>query len=537
MKILVAERISDIGIEFLKKNSEVDIKLGISKEELHSILPQYEGLIVRSTVFVNKELLDNAPCLKVVGRAGNGTDNIDINEATRRGIIIVNTPDANSMSAAEHTIGLILSCARNIPEADSRIRRGDWRRNNLKGVELYKKTAGIIGLGRIGSIVSSRLKGFQMRVIAYDPYVSDERFRQLGVERMETLEELLAKSDFITIHTPKTSETVDMIGYDEFKKMKSTARIINCARGGIINEEALMWALDEGILEGAATDVLKVEPMYDLKEGETQDYCNGLLDTKNLIITPHIGASTREAQDNVGIAVAREVVDALKGEIVENAVNLPGLSKEDMDAIKPYMMLMEKMGRIYYQLTKNHADRIDITYNGQVAEYKTRMLTLSYLRGFLSRITESNINYVNSYYVARDFGIDVVESTSNACENYASLIKVRVFSGKDCTTFSGTVFGINDIRITEVAGYLIDVIPDNYLLLVNNKDKPGYVGRIGTLLGNAEINIATMKVSRNTRGDIALMAITVDDDIPEEIMESIRRMDGITQANLIKFHE
>lgn len=535
MKILVAERISDKGIEYLKQNADVDVKLGISHEELYSILPDYDGLIVRSTVFVNKELLDNAPNLKVIGRAGNGTDNIDISEATRRGIIVVNTPDANSMSAAEHTIGLILSCARNIPEANSRIRKGDWRRNNLKGVELYKKTVGIIGLGRIGSIVASRLKGFQMRVIAYDPYITDEKFRKLGVERINTLDELLPQCDFITIHTPKTNETISMIGFDEFKKMKRTARIVNCARGGIIDEKALKWALCEGIIEGAAVDVLEVEPKYDLKEGETQDYKNELLEVENLIITPHIGASTREAQDNVGISVAKEVIGALHSDVVENAVNLPSLQKDELELIKPYMQLMEKMGKMYYQFLKNHVDRIEIIYSGQVADYKIRMLTLSYLRGFLSVISDRNINFVNSYCAAQDFGIDIVESTSNTCENYTSLIKVKVFSGDRCTTFSGTVFGVNDIRITEVAEYYIDIIPEKYLLLINNKDKPGYVGRIGTILGNADINIATMRVSRNMKGEIALMAITVDDCIPEDILESIRRIDGIVQAKLIEF--
>lgn len=535
MKILVAERISDIGIEYLKKNSDVDVKLGLSKEELNNIISIYDGLIVRSTVFVGAELLDNAANLKVVGRAGNGTDNIDIPEATKRGIVVVNTPDANSMSAAEHTIGLILSCARNIPEANSRVRKGDWKRNNLKGVELYKKTAGIIGLGRIGSIVASRLKGFQMKVLAYDPYISDEKFKQLGVERVETLDELLPLCDFITIHTPKTQETLNMIGMEQFKKMKNTARIINCARGGIINERDLKTALDEGMIEGAAIDVLQVEPKYDLEDGETQDYHNELLEAKNLIITPHIGASTREAQDNVGIAVAKEVVDALKGEFVENAVNLPCIEKDELEIMRPYILLMEKMGSMYYQLNKNNATKIEIVYSGQVADMKTRMLTLSYLRGFLSRISEYNINNVNSYYAARDFGIDVVESTSNICENYTSLIKVKVYSGRQCTTFSGTVFGTNDIRITEVSGYIIDVIPEKYLLLINNKDKPGYVGRIGTMLGNAEVNIATMRVSRNKKGDIALMAITVDDLIPDDVMDSIRKMGGIVQANFIEF--
>lgn len=535
MKILVAEKISDNGIEYLKKNAYVDIRLGLSKDELYGIMHEYEGLIVRSTVFVNKELLDNSPNLKAVGRAGNGVDNIDIAEATKRGIIVVNTPDANSISAAEHTIGLILSCARNIPEANSRIRKGDWRRNDLNGVELYKKTVGIIGLGRIGSIVASRLKGFQMRIISYDPYISQDKFVQLGIERVNTLDEFFPQCDFITIHTPKIKETINLIGREELMKMKNTARIINCARGGIINEEALMWALSEGVIEGAAIDVLEVEPKYDLKEGETQDYHNNLLGLERLVITPHIGASTKEAQDNVGISVAKEVVDALKGDIVENAVNLPSLHKDELELLKPYMLLAEKMGKMYYQLSKTHVNKIEITYSGQVADYKIRMLTLSYLRGLLSRISDSNINFVNSYHAARDFGIDIIESTSNECESYTNLIKVKLYSGNQCFTFSGTVFGINDIRITEVTGYFIDVIPEKYLLLINNKDKPGYVGRIGMILGNADINIATMKVSRNTEGDIALMAITVDDNVPEDIIESIRRVGGIVNASFIEF--
>lgn len=535
MKILVVEKISDIGIDYLKENAEVDVKLGLSKDELHKIIVDYEGLIVRSSVFVDKEMMENAPNLKVIGRAGNGIDNIDVTEATKRGIIVINTPDANSVSAAEHTIGLMLSCARNIPEANSRIRCGDWRRSNLKGVELYKKTVGIIGMGRIGSIVASRLKGFQMRIIAYDPYASEEKFLKLGVERIDTLDEFLPQCDFLTIHTPKINETVGMIGLDELKKMKKTARIINCARGGIIDEEALKWALSEKIIAGAAIDVLKTEPKYDLKEGETQDYHNDLLEIENLIITPHIGASTIEAQDNAGISIAKEIVNVLKGDIVENAVNLPCILKDELELLKPYIALTEKMGKMYYQLSKSHVSRVEITYSGDVAGYKIRMLTLSYLRGLLSGISDSNINFVNAYYVAKDFGIDIIESTSNVCENYTSIIKVKLYSGKQCYTFSGTVFGINDIRITEVTGYYIDVVPEKYLLLINNKDKPGYVGRIGTILGNADINIGTMKVGRNTKGDIALMAITVDDNIPEDILDSIKKIGGIVQTNFIKF--
>lgn len=535
MNVLVAERISDKGIEYLKENGNVDIKLGISREELKSIIEEYDALIVRSTVLVDAELLGCASNLKVIGRAGNGVDNIDISEATKRGIIVVNTPDSNSVSAAEHTIGLILSCARNIPEANKRVRNGDFRRNALKGVELYKKTAGIIGFGRIGSLVASRLKSFQMRVIAYDPYINDEKFEKLGVERVETMDDFLPQCDFITIHTPKTPETLGMIGYDELKKMKRTARIVNCARGGIIDEEALLQALNEGIIAGAAVDVLKVEPKYDLKDGETQDYKNELLNAKNIVITPHLGASTFEAQENVSIAVAREVVEALKGNVVENAINLPALQTGDMDILKPYMLLMEKMGMMYYQLYKNHVNRLEITYSGECAGYKIRMLTLSYLRGFLNSISENNLNFVNSYYSARQFGIDVVEGTSSKCENYTSLIRVNVYSNGVCRTFCGTVFGTADFRITEVSGYIIDIIPEKYLLLVSNNDTPGYVGRIGTILGNAGVNIATMKVSRNRKGEGALMAISVDDSVPDDVMESIRRINGIVQANLIQF--
>jgi len=535
MKILVAERISDKGIEYLKEKCDTDIKLGISRDELNSIIKDYDALIVRSTVRVDKELMDNAPNLKVVGRAGNGTDNIDITEATRRGIIVVNTPDANSMSAAEHTIGLMLSCARNIPQANSKVRKGDWRRNSLKGVELYQKTAGIIGLGRIGSIVASRLKGFQMRVIAYDPYVPDEKFKSLGVERIDSLEEFLPQCDFITVHTPKTNETKGMISFEEFKMMKRSARVINCARGGIFDEKALKWAVSEGVIAGAAVDVLEIEPNYELKEGETQDYKNDLLDEENIIITPHIGASTLEAQDNVGISVAKEVIGALNGDVIENAVNLPSLQKGELEILKPYMQLLEKIGKIYYQLSKNTVDKVEITYSGQVASCKTRLLTLSYLRGLLSNISDNKINFVNSYYIAKDFGIDVVESTSNESENYTSLVKVKVHSKNSVYTFGGTVFGSSDIRITELTGYYIDVVPEKYLLLINNKDMPGYVGRIGTILGNADINIATMKVSRNTKGEIALMAITVDDCIPEDVMESIKRIGGVVQAKFVEF--
>ncbi len=535
MKILVSERIADKGIEYLEEKADVDVKLGLSKDELNNIIKGYDALIVRSTVFVDKGLLENAPNLKVIGRAGNGTDNIDIKEATKRGIIVVNTPDANSISAAEHTIGLLLSCARNIPEANIRIRKGDWRRNNLKGVELNKKTIGIIGLGRIGSLVASRLKSFQMRVIAYDPYISDEKFKNLGVEKAESLAELLPQCDFITVHTPKTSETMGMISFDQFKLMKKTARVVNCARGGIIDEKALAWALNEKRIEGAAIDVLKVEPKYDLKEGEIQDYKNDLLNVDNLVITPHLGASTREAQENVGISVAKEVIEALNGSMVENAINLPSIGKGEFEVIRPFMILAEKLGKIYYQISRKHVNRIEITYCGEAAGLNIKLLTLSFLRGFLSNISDRTVNFVNSYVVAKDFGIDIVESTSDKCDNYTSLINARIYSGDRCTTFSGTVFGSSDIRITEIMGYAIEVVPEKYLLLINNKDKPGYVGRIGTILGNADINIATMRVGRKNRGDIALMAITIDENVPWDILESIKKMDGIFQTKLIEF--
>lgn len=535
MKILIAERISDKGVEYLKQNAEADVKIGLSLDELYGIIPQYDGLIVRSAVQVNRELLEKAVNLKVVGRAGNGIDNIDVDEATKRGVIVVNTPDANSMSTAEHAIGMLLSCARNIPQANERVKHGNYKRNDLKGVELYKKTVGIIGLGRIGSIVASRLNAFNMRVIGYDPYIPEEKFRKMGVEKINTIDELLPQCDFITIHMPKTSETSYLIGLDQFKKMKKSVRIVNCARGGLIDEKALKWAIDEKIVDAVALDVLEVEPKYDLKEGETQDYHNDLLLQDNIIITPHLGASTKEAQDNVGITVAKEVVEALKGEVVEYAVNLPQLQKDELEYIKPYMQLVEKIGKMYYQLSRCPVEKVEIIYSGQVSGYKTRMLTLSYLRGLLSNISDNNINFVNSYCIAKDFGIDVVESTSSSCDNYHSLVRVKLHSKDSCLTFGGTVFGINDIRITELLGYYIDVIPEKYLLLINNKDKPGYVGRIGTILGNADINIATMRVSRNTKGEIALMAITVDDKIPEDVMESIRRMNGIEQANFIEF--
>lgn len=532
MKIIVAERISERGINYLKENADVDVKLGVPRKELLNIIGNYDALVVRSTVMADRELFENAPGLKVVGRAGNGTDNIDMDEATKRGVIVVNTPDANSMSAAEHTIGLMLSSARNIAKADSMVRKGDFRRNKLKGVELYQKTAGIIGLGRIGSIVASRLKGFQMRVIAYDPYISDDKFIKLGVEKIETLDELIVISDFITIHTPKTVETLGMISYEEFKKMKSTARIVNCARGGIIDEEALRWAVSNKIIASAGVDVLEVEPNYDQEE---QEYNNPLLDIDDIIITPHIGASTEEAQENVGISVAREVIDALKGDMVENAVNLPSMEKGELDQLKPYMQLCEKIGKMYFQLYKSHVNKVEVTYSGQVAGLNIRMLTLSYLRGLLGQIADNNINIVNSYYVAKNFGIDVVESTSSMCESFISLVRVKVYSKDNCTTFAGTVFGLNDIRITEIADYSIDVVPEKYLILINNMDLPGYVGRIGMILGNADINIATMKVSRNKRGDYALMAINVDDSVPEDVMDSINRIHGVDQAKLVQF--
>lgn len=534
MKVIVTERIAQEGIDHLKEcGFEVDTKYGISHNELLEIIADYDAIIVRSVTKVNAELVEKGINLKVAGRAGNGIDNIDVKACTRKGILVVNTPESNIMAAAELAVGLAFSVFRNIPQANAAARRGEFRRNRFLGNELDQKTAGIIGLGRIGSIVATKLKGCNMKIVAYDPYITDEKFKKYGVEKCETLEELLKQSDLITLHTPKTSETYGMIGAEQLKLCKKGVRIINAARGGLVNEKALYEALKSGHVAGAGIDVLDPEPNYD-KKPEEQDYKNPLLDFDNVIVTPHLGASTEEANYNVGTAVTTLVANALKGEVVA-AVNMPPMQADDLNGLKAYIVLAEMLGKIYYQAEKETVQKIEIIYSGDLADKETRMFSLSALKGFLDPVIKEKVNYVNAELMLNNMGIEMIESKRSHLDKYTNLITVKFITKSRQLSVSGTIFAKEEMRIVDFFGYKLDFEPTPYVIAIQNIDKPGIIGRIGSALGERDINIAAMQWSRNRKGEKAVSFVSVDQEVDEDVLKVLRDMDGVLKATMIKF--
>jgi len=525
MKVLVSEQIAKKGIETLiQSGAIVDVKTNLTRQELLDVIGEYDALVVRSNTRVNEELYQKAARLKVVGRAGNGVDNIDMNGATQRGIIVVNTPESNVVSAAELTVGLLLATCRNIPQLHTRLQERVWDRSGLKGIELQGKTVGIVGLGRIGSLVATRLKSFGMSIVAYDPYINDSRFKNLGVEKKDKLEDLMKVADILTVHTPKTEETYGMIGKEQFKAAKKGLVVVNCARAGIINEQALAEALKEKIVIKAGVDVPEGEP----------EATSLLLDVENVIITPHAGADTLEAQDNVGITIAQEVICALRGEMVPNAVNLPTLHTQELEAVKSYLRLGETMGKMYYQLEKDAVEKVEIMYRGEVAALETSVITLAILKGLFEPVLKERINYVNANVIAESRGVSVTEIKESAVANYLTLITIKVISKNAEFTISGTVFGKGEMRIIEINGYEFDINPMPYMLIVENIDKPGVVGQMGTLLGVGKVNIATMQLGRKVSDNRAMMVLTIDSEIAKETLEFLSGVEGITKARFVK---
>ncbi|QDR79153.1 phosphoglycerate dehydrogenase [Sporomusa termitida] len=525
MKVLVSEQIAQKGLEKLtEEGAVVDIKTTLTRQELLEVIGDYEALIVRSNTKVNEELYQKATRLKVVGRAGNGVDNIDMEGATKRGIIVVNTPESNVVSAAELTLGLLFATCRNIPQLHNRLKDRVWDRSGLKGMELQGKTAGIVGLGRIGSLVATRLKSFGMNIIAYDPYISDTRFKNLGVEKKEKLADLMGACDILTVHTPKTEETYGIIGKEQFKAAKKGLTVINCARAGIVNEEALMEALQAKVVKRAGIDVLEGEPQA----------TSPLLEFDNVIVTPHAGADTVEAQDNVGITVAQEVISALRGEMVPNAVNLPTLPIQAMDTIKSYLRLGETLGKMYYQLEKEAVDKVEILYRGEAAALETSVISLAILKGLFEPVLKERVNYVNASLIAKSRGVTVTESKESTTNNYLTLITLKVGSKGKVFTISGTIFGKGELRILEINGYEFDVNPMPYMLIAENIDKPGVVGQMGTLLGAGKVNIATMQLGRKTTDQRAMMVLTVDSEVSKETLDFLGGIEGILKVRFVK---
>lgn len=521
-KVLVVEVIDELGIELLKQEMDVDVCIGISREKLLEIIPEYDAIAIRSDTKIDKEFLEKAKKLKIVGRAGNGVDNIDIQEATKQGVIVANTPESNTISACEIAIAHMMAGSRNLVYADSFLKSGKWEREIFMGNELYNKTLGIIGLGRIGSLVATRMKSFGMKVIAYDPYIADERYDKYGVEKKKTLEELLKEADIITIHTPRTKETIGMIGKKEIEMMKDGVRLVNAARGKLMNEEALYDGLKSGKIKSLGLDVHDTEPRYSC----------GLYEFNNVTVTPHTGATTVEAQQNVGTTIAKQIINGVKGEIVPNAVNLPTVGGEELEQMTPYIELIESLGKLYYQLNTKPVKYVDVVYWGDVIRLDIDMLKRAFLKGLLSPVKIEKVNYINSEIIAADNGITINQKTEDEHKkSYSNLITIRITNNDmEVFTLSGTVSSKNDGKLVEIQGYDVDVTLSNHMLFIQNKDVPGVIGKVGTIIGTEDINVATMQVGRKIKGDMALMILNVDEEITKQSIEKFNEVEDILEV-------
>jgi len=521
LKVLVSDSFSPEGLEQLKEHAEVDYRPEITPGELINQIKLFDGLVVRSRTKVTAGVIEAGGKLKVIGRAGVGVDNIDIEKATEKGIIVVNAPHGNTISAAEHAIALLTSLARNIPQASSSVKRGEWKRSDYTGVELNQKVLGVIGVGRIGSEVARRARALGMKIIAYDPYITRDHAEKLGI-KTAAFEDLLKQSDFITLHLPLNPSTYHLIGEKELAILKPGVRIVNCARGGLIDEDALCAALQDGRVEGAALDVFEQEPPGSCK----------LLELANVIVTPHLGALTREAQANVALQVSEQVIRALKGEPIVSAVNVPVLLPETRASLGPFLPLARAMGSFYLQLFGGSIDEIELTYSGHLASMPLAPMTLSCLIGFLQHIVGDGVNWVNASYIAKNRGIAVRETSTTEAKNYSNLITMRARSGEEEHHISGTLLN-GDMRIVRVDNYRIEIVPAQYMLVTTHNDRPGVVGKIGTLLGNENVNIASMQLGRKEARGEAMMVLQVDEKMPTETLDKVKELDVITSANFV----
>lgn len=523
-RVLVTDNLSPEGVKVLKgEGLEVDVQNELTPQELLSIISDYDALIVRSKTKVRAEVIERATRLKVIGRAGVGLDNIDVEAATRRGIVVMNCPEANTISTAEHALAMLLSLARNIPQANISLKGKKWEKKKFVGVELYDKTLGILGLGRIGSHLAKCARGIGMKVLAYDPFLSPERSQRVGVE-LVSFEGLLKRSDFISVHTPLTSSTKHLIGEKEFSLMKKGIRILNCARGGIIDEEALYRALKGGKVAGAALDVFEKEPPGD----------NPLLTLDNVVVTPHLGASTQEAQFKVAVGVARQVAEALKKGVFRNAVNIPQVEPELWRELKPYLELAEGMGRLQAQMVEGNVESIRVKFSGSIVDYDLLPLTNALLKGFLGKMVSEMVNLVNAPLLARERGIEVIESKSSRSVDFANLITMEVITSKGETSLEGTVLGREDKRLVNLKGYKVDVPLEGYLLITFHQDKPGLIGRIGLLLGEHRVNIARLSLDRNKIGGKAAAIFNIDSPPPEVALQKMVEIEGLNQVKVVK---
>jgi D-3-phosphoglycerate dehydrogenase len=523
--ILIADQIASSGIDLLQAHDAVDVSVqtGLTPDALRAVLPSYAGLIVRSATKVTADVIDAGTSLQIIGRAGIGVDNIDVDAATRRGIVVMNTPEGNTNTAAEHTISMLLALSRAIPQASAEVKAGVWERHKFLGVEVVNKTLGVVGLGRVGSLVVRKAQGLGMQTIAYDRYISHEAAQKLGVELM-SLPDLLQRADYVTVHTPKTAETNALIGRDELKLVKPGVQLINCARGGIIDEGALYDALVNGMVAGAALDVFEQEP-------PPADY--PLLQLDNVICTPHLGAQTEEAQERVAIGVAEQMLDFFVYGQIKNAVNMPNLDAESYPALQPYLALATRLGAFQVQLLEGGITDVTVSYSGEVVGLGVKPMTAAVLCGVLGHFLGQQVNYINAAFLARERGIRVAERQQQDPEDYASLIEVEIGTENQRGRVGGTLFGRDDARIVSIDNFAIEAVPEGHMLLFSNQDTPGVIGRIGTIFGNANINIAGFRLGRTAPHGNAVCVVNVDSAIPPDVLDAIRALPNLISVKTV----
>ncbi|HEY7296759.1 MAG TPA: phosphoglycerate dehydrogenase [Xanthobacteraceae bacterium] len=525
-RVLISDALSDAAVQIFKDRGIDTVfqpKLGGDKEKLAEIIGDFDGLAIRSATKVTAKLLERASKLRVVGRAGIGVDNVDIPAATARGVIVMNTPFGNSITTAEHAVTLMLALARQIPQADASTQAGKWEKNRFMGVEITGKTLGIIGCGNIGSIVADRAHGLRMKVIAYDPFLSAERARDLGVEKIE-LAELFKRSDFVTLHTPLTDKTTNIIDAKALANMKKGVRIINCARGGLVDEIALREALDSGRVAGAAFDVFVEEPATK----------NPLFGHPNVVCTPHLGASTTEAQENVALQVAEQMSDYLLSGAIANAVNFPSITAEEAPRLKPYVALAEKLGSFAGQLTETGINKVQLAYEGHVAGMNTKALTSAAIAGLLRPMLQ-DVNVVSAPVLAKERGIVIEEVTREAAGDYESLMTLTIITERQSRHVSGTVFADGRPRIVNIKGIAMDAEFGSSMIYITNQDKPGFIGRFSSTLGDAGINIATFHLGRDAPGGNAVALIEIDGELPPDVLNKVRALPHVQQAKPLRF--
>ena len=527
-KVLVSDPLGAGGLQILKKEPrlEVDVLTGLDENRLKKIVGKYDAVVVRSGTHLTKGVIQEAKRLKVIGRAGVGVDNVDLETATKQGIIVMNTPEGNTVSTSEQTMSLLLALARNIPQACASVQKGEWKRTRFIGTELNGKVLGVIGFGRIGREVAVRAAAFGMRVLVYDPYISKENIRQLGVEFTD-LKALFKKSDFITLHVPLTETTRNMINAKTIQMMKQGVSVINCARGGLVSEKALYRAIKSGKVRGAALDVFEKEPPKK----------NPLLSLEQVIATPHLGAATQEAQENVSVAVAKQVVDALLERGIRNAVNLPSIDFETMRLLKPWLVLAERIGSMHAQLFGGSFRDVSIRYGGEVTDFNLAPLTIAVIKGLLTPICGETVNYVNAPTLAKERGIAVSESKTTQAEHFSTFIAVEVVMDHQKNLIMGTLFGNQDPRIVRVNEFFLDAVPKGDVLFIHNEDQPGVVGGIGMILGRNKVNIAEMTLGRVTKGrkTFAMTVINTDQAVPPHVLKELKAFRPIIDTKVVKF--